>query len=61
MGSRATRASNCRNPLREVFLCVCVLRVAPVAYGGSQARGLMGTVASGLNQSHSNARSELRL
>ena len=30
-----------------------------MAYGGSQARGLIGAVASG--QSHSNTRSELRL
>ena len=29
-----------------------------MAYGGSQARGLIGAVASGLRQSHSNARSE---
>ena len=32
-----------------------------VAYGGSQAKGLIGAVAAGLSQSHSNARSELRL
>uniref|UniRef100_A0A8D1DWP0 Uncharacterized protein n=2 Tax=Sus scrofa TaxID=9823 RepID=A0A8D1DWP0_PIG len=30
----------------------------PVAYGGSQARGLIGAVATGLRQSHSNAGSE---
>ena len=29
---------------------------APVAYGGSQARGLIQAVAAGLHQSHSNAR-----
>ena len=34
---------------------------APTAYGGSQARGLIGAVATGLRQSHSNAGSELRL
>ena len=28
------------------------------AYGGSQARGLIGAIAAGLRQSHSNARSE---
>ena len=30
----------------------------PVAYGGSQARGLIGAVAAGLRQSHSNTRSK---
>ena len=33
-------------------------RASPVAYGGSQARGLIGAVATGLCQSHSNAGSE---
>ena len=33
-------------------------RAALVAYRGSQARGLTGTVATGLCQSHSNVRSE---
>ena len=32
-----------------------------MAYGGSQARGLIGAVAAGLNHSHSNAGFELRL
>ena len=31
---------------------------APVAYGGSQARGPMGAVAASLRQSHSNAGSK---
>ena len=30
-------------------------RATPVAYGGSQARGLKGAVAAGLRHSHSNA------
>ena len=30
----------------------------PAAYGGSQARGLIGAVAAGLRQNDSNARSE---
>ena len=48
--------------LSGVFcLFVCLFRAAPVAYGGSQARGLIGAVAAGLRQSHSNARSEPRL
>jgi len=33
-------------------------RAAPGAYGGSQARGIIGAVAAGLHHSHSNARSE---
>ena len=37
------------------------LRVAPVAYGGSQARGPTGAVAAGLHWSHSNSVSELHL
>ena len=36
----------------------CLFRAIPTAYGGSQARGLIGAVALGLCQSHSNARSE---
>ena len=47
-----------------VFLSVVVVVVAvvaiswaaPAAYGGSQARGRIGAVATGLRQSHSNAR-----
>jgi len=34
---------------------------APVAYGGSQARGPIGAVAASLRQSHSNAESEPHL
>ena len=33
-------------------------RAAPEAYGGSQARGLIGAIAVGLHQSHSNSGSE---
>ena len=41
------------------FFCLYAFsRAAPAAHGGSQARGLMGAVATGLHQSHSNARSE---
>ena len=36
-------------------------RAAPMVYRGSQARGLIGAVASGLHDSHSNARSEPHL
>ena len=42
--------------------CLFVLfRAAPVAYRGSQARGLIRAVAASLCHSHSNARSEPRL
>ena len=33
-------------------------RATPAAYGGSQARGLIGAVTAGLHHSHSNAGSE---
>ena len=47
-----------------IYLFICLFafsRAAPTAYGGSQARDLIGAVAAGLCQSHSNARSKLRL
>ena len=44
------------------FFCLFAFsRADPAAYGGSQARGLMGAVAAGLRQSHSNVGSKLRL
>ena len=43
------------------FLLFCLFRAAPMAYGGSQARGPIGAAAASLRHSHSNARSELRL
>ena len=43
------------------FLSFCPFRTAPAAYGGSQPRDLIGAVATGLHQGHSNAGSELRL
>ena len=36
-------------------------RAASVAHGGSQARGLIGAVATSLRHSHSSARSQLPL
>ena len=36
-------------------------RATPVAYGGSQARGRIGAVATDLRQSHSDVGSEPRL
>ena len=44
------------------FFVFCpFFRAALATYGGSQAKGLIGDVASGLRQSHSNARSEPHL
>ena len=40
---------------------VAISWAAPAAYGGSQARGWIGAVATSLRQSHSNAGSEPRL
>ena len=39
----------------------CLYRATPAAYGGSQVRGLIRAVATGLRQSHSNLGSEARL
>ena len=36
----------------------CLFRAVPAAYGGSQARGRIGAIATGLRHSHSNTRSE---
>ena len=44
-----------------VFFFFLLFRAAPVAYGGSQARDLIGAVATSLCQRHSNAGSEPRL
>ena len=43
------------------FVVFCLLRAAPMAYGDSQARGLIGAIAAGLCQSHRNVGSELCL
>ena len=44
-----------------VVAVVAISWAAPAAYGGSQARGRIGAVATGLRQSHSNVGSEPRL
>ena len=44
-----------------VVVAVAISWAAPAAYGGSQARGRIGAVATGLRQSHSNAGSEPHL
>ena len=43
------------------ILFFCLFRAAPEGYGGSQARGGIGTVAAGVYHSHSNSGSEPRL
>ena len=43
-------------PIKKNFFCL--FRATPAAYGGSQARGLIGAVAAGLHHSHSNAGSQ---
>ena len=40
------------------FLFLFLFRAAPMAYGGSQARGRMGATAAGLHHSHSHAGSK---
>ena len=50
--------SNGRNIL---FFFSCLFRATAMAYGGSQARGLIRAVAAGLNHSHNNARSKPHL
>ena len=44
-----------------VVVFLLFLWATPTAYGGSQARGRIGAVATGPRQSHSNAGSEPRL
>ena len=44
-----------------LFSLFAFSRATPVAYGGSQARGIIGAVAASLCQSHSNAGSEPHL
>jgi len=44
-----------------IFLVVVFSRTAPVAYGGSQARGPIGATAPSLHHSHSNTGSKPHL
>ena len=48
-------------PKMNFFGLFAFSRAAPVAYGGSQARDLIGATADGLRHSHSNTGSELHL
>ena len=45
----------------DFFFWLYFFRAAPLAYGGSQARGQSGAIAASLCHSHSNAGSELHL
>ena len=47
--------------IKGTLCCCCLFRATLAAYGSSQARGQTGARAAGLHQSHSNARSVLRL
>ena len=49
------------SPLSFFFFFFFLFRAAPMAYGDSQARGLIGATAAGLCQNPSNARSEPHL
>ena len=44
-----------------VFWSICLFRAAPTAYGGSQARGPVEAVATGVCHNHSHSGSEPRL
>ena len=49
------------NNFHALFFFFCLFRATSAAYGGSQARGIIGATAAGLHHSHSNARSEPHL
>ena len=58
--------AHCSERLSLFLLFVCLVflpfrGLLPTAYGGSQARGLIGAAATGLCHSHSNAESESHL
>ena len=44
-----------------IYFLILLFRAIPAAYGGSQARGLIGATAAGLRHSPSNAGSEPHL
>ena len=47
--------------IKEIVFLSFIVRAAPEAYGGCQARGPVGAVATGLRHSHSEARSKPHL
>ena len=57
---RKQKIKNIKNLL--LFFCLFALsRAPPTAHGGSQARGLIGALTTGLRHSHNNTGSKLRL
>ena len=54
MGESAGRGVDCK----VVSQLLLVFKAATAAYGGSQARGLIGAATGSLYHSHSNARSK---
>ena len=56
-----THCTTAGTPVPLFFFFFCLYRAAPLAYGGSQARGWIGAIASGLHHSHNNTRSEPHL
>ena len=52
---------NGNSPTYIFFGLFAFSKAAPMAYGGSQARGPVGAVAASLHHSHSNAGSEAHL
>ena len=48
-------------PSHHYFFFFCLFKAAPVAYGGSQARGRIRDAAASLQHSHSNVGSEPHL
>ena len=60
-GSRLNSRKKRREEYLVIFLYFVFFRAAPAAYGGPQARGLIGTTAAGLRHSHSHARSKPHL
>ena len=48
--------------LDDIYIYIfCLFRAIPMAYGRSQARGLIRAIATDLHHSHSNTRSERHL
>ena len=52
---------SCISFFLSFFFCLCLFRVAPIAFGGSQASGLIRVVAASLRHSHRNTESEPHL
>ena len=60
-----TQRNNANSAVGKQYICIfCLFAIswaAPATYGGSQARGQIRAVATGLSQSHSNEGSKPRL